>query len=153
MTAPKIDRPAIGGNPQTMTVNPNDLEDKEGTGRSAWIAYSIARAAWRQGLFAKTYPMEAQYRHTLAEEATALAAVADAIDPLKAPHLAPQLANVPALKRDGLWEAWMVLSGGGDGGVAQDYAAYRDAHHVELRAYFDKYVIHPVDPGGGTSVP
>ncbi|MGA2742769.1 MAG: hypothetical protein ABSG65_35690 [Bryobacteraceae bacterium] len=60
LTAPKIDRPNLGENPQTMAINPNDVEDAEGTGRSAGIGYSITRAAWRQALFAKTYPMEAQ---------------------------------------------------------------------------------------------
>jgi hypothetical protein len=72
--------------------------------------------------------------------------VANAIDPLKAAHLDPELANVLALKRDGLLEACILLSGGADAGVAQDYAAYRAAHHVELRAYFDKYIIHPDAP-------
>jgi len=143
LSAPKIERPQIGGDPQKLVVTPSDLDDKEGTGRSAWISYSIVRAAWRQALFAKTYPNEAQYRHTLAEEAAALNAVADAVDRQPAAHLDPQLANVVLLKRDGLLEAWILLSGGADSGIAQDYAAYRAAHHIELRAYFDKYIIHP----------
>ena len=147
LTAPKIDRPKIearlGDNPQTMTVSPQDLEDKDGTGRAAWLAYGITRAAWRQALFAKTYPNETQYRHTLAEETAALTAVANAVERLNAPHLDPLLANVLALKRDGLLEAWILLNGGPDPSLAPDYAPYRDAHHAEIRAYFDKYIIHP----------
>ena len=146
LSAPKIDRPQMNDVPQTMVVNPQDFEDKEGTGRSAWISYSVVRAAWRQALFAKKYPNETQYRHTLAEEVAALDATAGAIDLRKVTHLDPQLANVLSLKRDGLLEAWILLSGGADSGIAQDYAAYRAAHHADLRAYFDKYIIHPAAP-------
>jgi len=35
---------------------------------------------------------------------------------------------------------------GTDAGIARDYAAYRAAHHDELRAYLDKYVIRVVPP-------
>ena len=146
LSAPKIERPPISDNPQTMTVNPQDLADKDGTGRAAWLSYSITRAAWRQALFAKTYPLEAQYRHSLAEETAALNAVASALDRQLVPHLDPQLANLFALHRDGLLEAWILLNGGPDPGILQDYATYRNAHHLELRAYFDKYIIHPAPP-------
>jgi tetratricopeptide (TPR) repeat protein len=143
LSAPKVERPRMGDDPHKLELDPNAIDDKDGTGRSAWIGYSIARTAWRQAIFAQKYPNESQYRHTLAEEVAALNAVADAIARQQAPHLDPQLANVASLKRDGLLEAWILISGGPDPGIAQDYAAYRDAHHVELRAYFDKYIIHP----------
>jgi tetratricopeptide (TPR) repeat protein len=141
LTAPKIDRPDIGDDVRKLVINPGGLDD--GTGRAAWINYSITRAAWRQGLFAKKYPNEPEYRHTLEEETAALNSVADAIDRQKAAHLDPQLANIVLLKGDGLLEAWILLSGGPDSGIAQDYAAYRNAHHMELRAYFDKHIIQP----------
>jgi tetratricopeptide (TPR) repeat protein len=144
LTAPKIERPKIGDDPRTMAVNPAEIDDQDGTGRAAWTGYSVTRAAWRQALFAKKYPHETQYRHTLEEEAAALNAVADGLHRQKAAHLDPQLANIALLRRDGLLEAWILLSGGADAGIAQDYAAYRATHHVELRAYFDKYIIHPV---------
>ena len=142
LSAPKIDRPNLDGDPQKLVVNPQDLDDQAGTGRSAWIAYSLSRAAWRQALFVKNYPKETQYRHSLAEETAALEAAAGAIDLQKSTHLDPQLANLLSLKRDGMLEAWILLSSGTDAGIAQDYASYRAAHHVELRAYFDKYIIH-----------
>ncbi len=142
LSAPKIELPKMSDNPQTVNVDVKDLEGKDDTGRSAWLSYSLTRAAWRQAVFAKKYPMEAQYRHTLEEEAAALNATAEAIDPLKTTHLDPQLGNLLALKRDGLLEAWILLSSGADAGIVKDYAAYRDAHHMELRAYFDKYIIH-----------
>jgi hypothetical protein len=141
LSAPKIDRPDVGDDARKLVINPGAVDD--GTGRAAWINYSIARAAWRQTLFAEKYPNETQYRHTLAEETAALNSVADAIDRQKAAHLDPQLANILLLKGDGLLEAWILISGGPDPGLAQDYAGYRDTHHLELRAYFDKYIIHP----------
>lgn len=143
LPAPKIDRPKFSDTPQTMTADPKDLEDEKGAGRGAWVSYGVVRAAWRQTLFAKKYPNETEYRHSLEEEVAALDAVADAIDQQKDPHLDPQLANVILLKRDGLLAAWLLLTSGADAGIARDYAAYRDAHHTELRAYFDKYVIQP----------
>jgi len=142
LTAPKIVPPTISDNPQIAVVNPNDLD--EDSGRSAWFSYVMTRAAWRHGLFAQSYPTEKEYRHSLAEEAAALSAVADAIDTKKAKHLDPQLMNVFLLKSDGLLEAWVLLSSGMDAGIAQDYAPYRATHHAEMRAYFDKYLIHSV---------
>lgn len=141
LRAPKIEPPKISDNPQTIVVNPNDLG--EDSGRSAWVSYSLTRAAWRQGLFAKSYPTEKEYRHSLAEEVAALSALADTVDRKKAKHLDPQLMNILLLKGDGLLEAWVLMSGGMDAGIAQDYAVYCAAHHTEMRAYLDKYVIHP----------
>src|SRR5580658_547778 len=146
LSAPKIDRPQMGDDPRNLTVDVKDFNDKEGTGRSAWLSYSITRTAWREAIFAKKYPNETQYRRTLEEEVAALDATAAAIDLQKATHLDAQLANILSLKRDGLLEAWIFLSGGPDPGIAQDYAAYRAAHHAELRAYFDKYIIHTIAP-------
>lgn len=143
LSAPQIERPKISDNPQTVAIDPKDLVEKDDTGRSAWVGYSITRAAWRQEIFARNYPKETQYRHTLAEEVAALSSVADVIDRRKATRLDPQLANLILLKGDGLLEAWILLNGGADAGIARDYAAYRDAHHEQLRAYFDKYIIHP----------
>ena len=144
LSTPKIERPNVGEDARKLVINPGALDD--GTGRAAWIEYSITRAAWRQALFAQKYPNEKQYRHTLEEETAALNAVADAIDRQKAAHLDPQLVNIVLLKRDGLLEAWILISGGPDPGIGQDYATYRDGHHAELRAYFDKYIIRRVAP-------
>ncbi len=152
LTAPKIDRPAVSDDPHKMEINHKDLDDKN-SGRSLWINYSITRSAWRLELFAKNYPKETQYRHTLAEEVAALNSVANAIDRQKPGPLDPQLANLAALHRDGLLEAWILLSSGADAGIAQDYAAYRATHHDELRAYFDKYIIHPAPAAPPTSAP
>ena len=80
---------------------------------------------------------------TLAEEAAALPAVVEAVEKLKGNQLDGQLVNLLALKRDGLLESWILLNGGGDPGISRDYAAYRKAHHDQLRAYLDMYIIHP----------
>jgi hypothetical protein len=45
LSAPKIERPKIGEDARNIALNPADLDDKDGTGRSAWVTYSIVRAA------------------------------------------------------------------------------------------------------------
>jgi hypothetical protein len=124
LRAPKIDRPP---------ANTGEL----------WAPYTATRAAWRETLFAKNFPREAQYRHTLAEEAAALNAVVDALGARKTAPADPQIAALVALQNDGVLEAWILLNGGQDEDIARDYASYRSAHHDELRAYFDRYIIRP----------
>jgi hypothetical protein len=59
----------------------------------------------------------------------------------KATHLDPQLAGLQQLKRDGMLDCWIVLNGA-DPGIAQDYAAYREAHRDLLRRYLYVYLLH-----------
>jgi len=124
LRAPKIDRPP---------AHAGEL----------WAPYTATRAEWRESLFAQNFPAEAQYRHTLAEETAALNAVVDAFSALKTAPADPQVAALAALKNDGVLEAWILLNGGRDEGIAKDYAAYRAAHHDQLRAYLDRYIIRP----------
>ncbi|HKC65979.1 MAG TPA: tetratricopeptide repeat protein, partial [Pyrinomonadaceae bacterium] len=44
-------------------------------GSFAWISYGATRSTWRKEKFAKTFPQEKAYRHSLAEEADALRSV------------------------------------------------------------------------------
>jgi len=143
LSPPRVDRPQISDDAKTITVSPADLEDK--TGRSAWLAYSLTRAAWRDSLFAKEYPKETQYRHSLAEESAALEAVAAAVDRAKATPLDTQLATLLELQKHGLLQAWIIFNAA-DAGIARDYADYRVAHRAELRAYLDRYMVCAVPP-------
>lgn len=138
LSPPRIDRPPISDDVGTVIVNPTDLDEK--AGRSAWLAYSLTRAAWRQALFAKEYPNETQYRHSLAEESAALEAVAGTVDRAKATPLDAQLATLLELHRNGLLPAWIIFNAA-DAGIARDYADYRVTHRAELRTYLDKYII------------
>jgi tetratricopeptide (TPR) repeat protein len=128
---PRIDRP-------TVTTATEPAED----GRAAWANYSKVRASWHDSLFSQKYPAEKQYRHTLAEEADALNAVANAAASQNSAHLDPQLATLITLQKAGLLEAWILINGG-DAGIVRDYASYRDTHRDQLRTYVERYVIQP----------
>ena len=51
------------------------LSAKKDDGSFAWISYGLTRTAWRKEKFARTFPQEKAYRHSLAEEADALRSV------------------------------------------------------------------------------
>jgi CHAD domain-containing protein len=105
--------------------------------------YSLTRAAWPAGRFAKEYPNEKDYRHSLREEAEALRMVAEAIakdvKEGKIKTVEPQLANLVKLNDAGLLEAY-VLFARADEGVSKDYEAYRKANRDKLRRYLSEYV-------------
>jgi tetratricopeptide (TPR) repeat protein len=133
-------QPAGGAN---ITIDPNTLGKHDGT--ESWMLYEITRAAWNATLFQKTFPNETAYRHSLPEEAAALGVVADAVSQniasgkVKQADLDPQIAALIKLKSEGLIEAYVLLARA-DQGIAQDYAAYRDAHRDKLTAYMNEYV-------------
>lgn len=115
-------------------------------GSEAWLVYGITRALWVNEKFAKEYPNEKQYRHSLREEVEALNAVADLATAnlkegkLKEQTLDVSLANLLKLKKAGLLEAF-VLFAKADAGIAQDYPAYRREHRDKLRQYLVDFVM------------
>ncbi|HVF41670.1 MAG TPA: tetratricopeptide repeat protein [Pyrinomonadaceae bacterium] len=114
-------------------------------GSFAWIAYGATRSEWHKGKFAKTFPQEQQYRHSLAEEAAALRSVlAIAADDKKTKKLSPSLAKLKRLDDEGLLEAYILLARA-DEGIAQDHPAYLKQSRDKLRRYVVEYVI----TGGG----
>lgn len=114
-------------------------------GSSSWIIYGATRKRWHDETFAKTYPKETTYRHTLAEEADALRSVVRLAtgDP-KTKELSPSLKKLKKLDEQGLLEAYILLAIP-DRGIAQDHAEYVRAHRDSLRRYVVEYVI----TGGG----
>ena len=110
---------------------------------SALLAYSATRARWRESEFAKRYPSDASYRHTLAEETEALQATRLVLLDRKAPdsHLDPGLRTALTLSADGMLEAYILLNAA-DEGIAKDYEGYRATHREVLKAYLSKYVVH-----------
>ncbi|HEX8096892.1 MAG TPA: hypothetical protein VF507_02595 [Pyrinomonadaceae bacterium] len=131
-----------GGGRTTITVDPRSLESKDGSNN--WLLYDITRAAWANGKFAKEFPEEKAYRHTLREEAEALRMVADAaakdLKDGKVKTLEPSLAALVRLNEAGLVEAY-VLFARADQGIARDYAAYRRTNRDKLRRYWNEFVI------------
>lgn len=145
---PRIDIPAqpksASSEPATQDVEINVNLDEGADPQSVaiWLVYSAQRALWRTEEFAKRFPDEKQYRHSLAEEIEAFEVMLATMDESKQPgDLANEsLRNVAALKKDQMLEAYVLISAP-DEGIAQDYPAYRDAHRDVLRAYIEKYVV------------
>jgi tetratricopeptide (TPR) repeat protein len=137
---PKIDIPKTTVGPDgkektTITVNPG-VED----GSTAWIAYSATRETWKKGKFAKTFPNESVYRHSLVEEADALRSVVSMAKSLKPTTLNSQIAMIEKLDREGLLEAYILMAIP-DRGIAQDHPVYLRSNRDRLRRYVLRYVI------------
>lgn len=129
----------------TINLDPTTLkkDDKGGSG-TAWMMYGLIRASWTDGEFAKQYPDEKKYRHSLKEEAAALRAAIRSVkdpDPMK---LDSSLQNLLKLEKDGLLEAFILMALP-DEGIARDFPAYRKENIQKLRKYVTDYVM----TGGG----
>jgi tetratricopeptide (TPR) repeat protein len=137
---PTIDVPETTVGPdgkEKTTINVNPMADD---GSMAWIAYSATRELWKKEKFAKTYPAEKTYRHTLTEEADALRSVVSMAKTLKAKTMNPQIATLEKMDKEGLLEAYVIMARPNDG-IARDHAAYLRANRDKLRRYVVMYVI------------
>ncbi|HJP91201.1 MAG TPA: tetratricopeptide repeat protein [Pyrinomonadaceae bacterium] len=147
---PKVELPASVTRKQeggaTITLDPNVLkkDDKSGSG-AAWMMYGIIRASWSQSEFAKNYPNEKTYRHSLKEEAAALRGALKAVENQKdQSSIDPSLQILRKLDKEGLLEAFILLAMP-DEGIANDFAEYRKTNIENLRRYVKQYVL----TGGG----
>ncbi|HEY0080366.1 MAG TPA: tetratricopeptide repeat protein [Pyrinomonadaceae bacterium] len=123
----------------------NALLSGKDDGSSAWISYGATRTSWRKEKFAKTFPQQKTYRHSLAEEADALrSVVALALADKKVKNLNPALAKLKKLNDEGLLEAYILLAHA-DEGIAQDYPLYLKDNRDKLRRYVVEYIL----TGGG----
>jgi tetratricopeptide (TPR) repeat protein len=114
-------------------------------GSFAWISYGVTRSSWRKEKFAKTFPDEKVYRHSLAEEVDALRSViATATSEKDKKKLSSSLAKLKKLDEAGLLEAYILLARP-DEGIAQDHPAFLKQNRDKLRRYVIEYVIK----GGG----
>jgi tetratricopeptide (TPR) repeat protein len=146
LSHPKIDVPTnlttLEGNKTTMEIDPKMLLGKD-DGAAAWLVYGLTRASWAKGKFAKEFPAEKEYRHTLREEAEALGAVVASVKAQtkdqKIKTLDPSLARLVKLQEEGLLEAY-ILFARVDAGIAPDYFEYRKTNRDKLRRYLKEYV-------------
>jgi len=133
-----------------ITIDDLMLKEKD-DGSAAWLMYSIVRANWmnkKDGTlsdkFAKAYPNETSYRHSLAEEMDALRLVLESVQTQtkekKVKKLTPSLENLKKLNDAGLLEAYMLFAKP-DKGIARDYDTYRKANRDKLRRYWSEIVI------------
>jgi tetratricopeptide (TPR) repeat protein len=127
LSSPRINRP-----PVNERFDPSAFRE-DGTGRSAWIPYVMARLNYRN---------VPHYRHTLAEEAACLKQAAEAVKAAKIPaaKLDPNLNALMVLYADQMLEPWILLHGPDDD-IVKDYPAYRDAHRDQISAYINRYDI------------
>jgi tetratricopeptide (TPR) repeat protein len=137
---PRLDIPktAVGADgKQNTSININPLADD---GSMAWIAYSATREEWRSGKFAKAFPTEKAYRHSVAEEADALRSVVSMAKTLKAKATNEQFKLIERMDKDGVLESF-VLMAIPDEGIARDHAQYVRANRDKMRKYVIEYVI------------
>ncbi len=133
----------------TITLDSNLLNDKD-DGKAAWLLYGGTRSVWKTEKFARTFPNEKTYRHSLAEEVDALQTVLTTWEKLtkdkknKAPD--PSLLRLKKLRDEGLLESFILLARA-DEGIAQDHPAYLKANRDKLRRYMLEYVL----TGGGNT--
>lgn len=109
---------------------------------SAWLAYSARRVGWLTGDFAKTFPNDKKYRHSLAEECDALRTAVHFLEDAKPSEgdLDANLRTLLALGKAGMFEPYVLLHAA-DEGIAQDYDAYRNEHREVLQTYIKEHVL------------
>jgi tetratricopeptide (TPR) repeat protein len=144
---PKVELPANvkkkeGGT--TITLDPSMFgkDDKDGSS-AAWMTYGLVRAGWQNEEFAKQYPNEKTYRHSLKEEAAAMRAALKVLGEqkdAKGKEIDPSLQVIKKLDKEGLLEAFILLALP-DAGIAADFPAYRKTNVEDLRRYVKLYVL------------
>jgi tetratricopeptide (TPR) repeat protein len=117
----------------------NTVPNAKAKSTAVWLAYLLNRSLWRTETFAKRFPGEQEYRHTLAEETESLQIAVSVLDPASAGD--PDFQDLVRLNKDNMLEAYVVLSAADDG-IAADYPGYRSVHRDLLRAYVEKYLVH-----------
>jgi tetratricopeptide (TPR) repeat protein len=123
----------------TISLDPSTLK-KDDKSSAAWLKYSFVRAGW-QSEFAKQYPEEKTYRHSLKEEIAAIRVALKGLNAEKdAKTIDPSLVALLKLDREGLLEAYVLLARV-DAGISKDFPAYRKDHVDKLREYVTKYVM------------
>jgi tetratricopeptide (TPR) repeat protein len=130
-------------NETTINLDPNTFK-KDGQSSAAWLMYGLKRASWAKSEFAKNYPEEKQYRHSLKEEVESLRAALKVLDEkkIKDPkNLDQSLVMIQRLDKEGLLEAFILLALP-DEGIAKDFAAYRRSNVENLRRYVKLYVLN-----------
>ena len=130
----------------TITMDPKEPEETS----SIWLMYGLTKVKWHSDEFKKQFPSEKQYRHSLAEEADALATAATVWTEMnesdkkkKKASAAPKDPNLILLLK--LYQAKMikpyVLLNAADNDIARDYNDYRQKNRDKLEQYLSEFVV------------
>lgn len=151
---PKVEIPADVTSKQpgevNVTLDPS-LFKGDDDGSVAWMTYGMVRASWmdkkeggRSEKFAKAYPNETAYRHSIAEEVDAMRMALQTLKEQKKDKaglkLSPSLINLMMLEDAGLLEPYIFFAQP-DAGIVRDYFAYRKANREKLKEYWLKVVV------------
>ncbi|MEQ1643908.1 MAG: tetratricopeptide repeat protein [Pyrinomonadaceae bacterium] len=134
---PVADIPEVTFDPSGKAV-PKTAISAEDNSAKPWLAYLTTREAWKKDKFAKTFPKETTYRHSLAEEAESIRTAISAAKEQKSPN--KQFDLLAKLDTEGLLEAYILLANP-TRGIAQDHAEYLKNSRAKLRKYVVDHVI------------
>jgi tetratricopeptide (TPR) repeat protein len=130
------------GGGMNITLDPSTLGKDDGS--SAWLMYGMERALWRQEKFAKEFPAEKTYRHSLKEEVDSLSLAATGYAEQKksggVKHPTAALELLARLQADGMIEPYVLLVRP-DKEISEDFPSYQAAHRDKLFAFLDKYLV------------
>jgi len=134
---PMVDVPEFTLNATGKAV-PKIKIDANDPAASPWLAYFASRESWNKEKFAKAFPKEKQYRHSLQEEIESLRALVRAAQEKKLAN--KQFELIAQMDKDSVLEAFVLLARP-DEGVATDHAEYLKNNRPKLRLYVANYVI------------
>ena len=142
VTGATLQRPAIDAPELTFDAagkaTPKTPIKAADAAAAPWLAYITTRESWRKDKFAKAFPKETAYRHSVQEEVEALRAALAAAKVQK--RLSDEFTLLTKLDTDGLLESYVLLSTP-DEDIAGEHAEYLKANRPKLRQYFLNYVI------------
>ncbi|HVH89614.1 MAG TPA: tetratricopeptide repeat protein [Terriglobales bacterium] len=100
-------------------------------GGATWFMYGAERALWRQEKFAKEFPGEKEYRHSLKEEVDALSLTVTSYKEQKksgqVKHPADGLELLSRVQADNMLEPYVLLLRA-DKDIARDFPDYQSTH-------------------------
>ena len=134
---PQIEVPTVTFDDKGKAV-PTTAIKADDPSSSPWLAYLTARESWKREKFAKAFPKETAYRHSMAEETDGLRAAVKAADDQKSPN--KQFDLLAKINSEGLLEPFVliVLS---DKEIAKDHPIYLKDNRPKLRQFILNYVI------------
>ncbi|HZR65780.1 MAG TPA: hypothetical protein VFA85_11575 [Terriglobales bacterium] len=134
---------------KTNVTLDSSLAQNDSVLMASWLAYGMSRASWARDRFAKEYPSEPSYRHSLKEETESLHilleiatrnAAKDKVD-----LAATDLGGLVQVDKAGFLEPFVLLNRA-DNGIARDYESYRAANREKIRQYMSQFVVPQTPP-------